>query len=116
MPPDWGKIESNRENMLNSSRRYMPILEKAEVVESRYATRAVNAFARDFDARPTVVRDHGFGCWSVLGGKILTCLSNAREIADSIRSDIGIAEPGQASTATPVTSRRSVASQPVPVQ
>lgn len=117
MPPDWGEIQSNREKMIKSSRRYMPILEKARVVESRYATRAVNAFARDFDARPTVVRDHGFGCWSVLGGKILTCLSNAREIAGAIRSDIGL-DP---STPVPPTSetqttRRSTAARPVPVQ
>jgi hypothetical protein len=69
------------------SSRYMPILKDAEVVESRFATRAVNAFARDFDARPTVIRGHGFGCWSILGGKIITCVSNAREIAGVIRSE-----------------------------
>lgn len=115
-PPDWGKITSNRENMLKSSRRYMPILDQAKVVESRYATRAVNAFARDFDARPTVVRDHGFGCWSVLGGKILTCVSNAREIADAIRADIGLATPGPSAQTTTETPIRSVASEPLPVQ
>jgi predicted dehydrogenase/glycine/D-amino acid oxidase-like deaminating enzyme len=87
MPPDWGEITSNRHNMLLQSSRYLPILKQAEVVESRYATRAVNAFARDFDARPTVIRDHGFGCWSILGGKVITCVSNAREIAGVIKSE-----------------------------
>lgn len=116
MPPDWGQINSNRENILKSSRRYMPILDQAKVVESRYATRAVNAFARDFDARPTVVRDHGFGCWSVLGGKILTCLSNAREIADAIRADIGITAPYPTAQSATETLKRSVASKPVPVR
>jgi predicted dehydrogenase len=86
LPPDWGHVDSNRDNMIASALRYMPILEQAEVVESRFATRAVNAYARDFDARPTVIRDHGFGCWSVLGGKIITSVSNAREIAQSIRA------------------------------
>ena len=87
LPPEWGPIKSNRENMLRHSRQYLPILAKAEVVESRFATRAVNAYAKDFDARPTVVTNHGFGCWSVLGGKIITCVTNAREIAGEILAE-----------------------------
>lgn len=90
LPPRWGDSQSNRDNMLRSASRYLPVLEAAEVVESRYATRAVNAFARDFDARPTVVRNHGFGSWSVLGGKIITCVTNAREIATAIAKAEGI--------------------------
>lgn len=84
MPPDWGAPPTNRATMLRHSSRYLPILGKATDVESRWATRAVNAYARDFDARPTVITNHGFGCWSVLGGKIITCVSNAREIAQEI--------------------------------
>jgi len=86
-PPNWGDLPTNRANMLRHSARYLPILEQATDVESRWATRAVNAFARDFDARPTVITDHGFGCWSVLGGKIITCVTNAREIAREILSE-----------------------------
>jgi len=84
MQPRWGEIQSNRRNILRHSSHYLPILAKAEVLESRFATRAVNAYAKDFDARPTVVSDHGFGCWSVLGGKIITCVTNALEIAREI--------------------------------
>lgn len=87
MPPDWGELPTNRATMLRHSARYLPILSKATVVESRWATRTVNAFARDFDARPTVITNHGFGCWSVLGGKIITCVTNAREIAQEIRGE-----------------------------
>ncbi len=87
LPPRWGPVQSNRENMLRHSRRYLPILDQAEVVESRYATRAVNAYAKDFDARPTIVTNHGFGCWSILGGKIITCVTNSREIASEIRAE-----------------------------
>jgi len=86
MPPRWGEVQSNRRNMLRHSMYYFPVLAKAEVVESRCATRAVNAYAKDFDARPTVVSDHGFGCWSVLGGKIVTCVTNALEIAREINA------------------------------
>jgi hypothetical protein len=84
LPPDWGEIQSNRRNMLRHSSRYLPVLANAEVLESRFATRAVGAYAKDFDARPTVVSDHGFGCWSVLGGKIITCVTNALEIRREI--------------------------------
>jgi predicted dehydrogenase len=100
MPPQWGEMPTNRANMLRHSARYFPVLKKAADVESRWATRTVNAFARDFDARPTVITSHGFGCWSVLGGKIITCVTNAREIAREIvaeRRDAA-AEPRVAST------------------
>jgi len=84
MPPHWGERPTNRDSMLRHSARYLPILSKATQIESRWATRTVNAYARDFDARPTVITNHGFGCWSVLGGKIVTCVSNAREIAQEM--------------------------------
>lgn len=87
LPPAPRPTRTNRENMLAHAAAYMPILRQAQVIESRYAFRAVPAFAKDFDARPTVITDHGFGCWSVLGGKILTCVSNAREIRDAILAD-----------------------------
>jgi len=84
MPPKWGDVQSNWHNILLSASKYIPVLSDAEVIESRFATRVVNAYARDFDARPSVIRNHGFGCWSVMGGKIVTCVSNAREISRSI--------------------------------
>ena len=84
-PPDWGKFTSNRAGLLRSGARYFPIVARGRVVESRYGTRAVYAYSEDFDGRPTVVTEHGFGCWSILGGKIITCVRNARDIADSIR-------------------------------
>jgi hypothetical protein len=73
--------------MLRHSARYLPVLQHATDVQSWWMTRAVNAFARDFDARPTVITDHGFGCWSVLGGKIVTSVVNAREIAGAISTE-----------------------------
>ncbi len=86
-PPPWSGMVSNRANMLRHAARYFPIVRQASDVQSWWVTRAVDAFARDFDARPTVVTDHGFGCWSVLGGKIVTTVANAREIAMEIRAE-----------------------------
>ena len=78
--------------MLRHAAEYLPVLEHASDVESRWVTKALGAYARDFDSRPTVVTDHGFGCWSVLGGKIITCVSNAREIVRLIAAEQGVAE------------------------
>jgi hypothetical protein len=89
MPPRWSSPVSNRANMLRHAARYLPILGEAFDTQSRWTTRAVNAFARDFDARPTVISDHGFGCWSVLGGKVITSVANARDIAREIRAEQG---------------------------
>ena len=84
LPPRVEKSRSNRENMMRHARRYFPIVEAARFVESRYGLRTVVAHNEDYDGRPTVVTRHGFGCWSVLGGKILTCVTNAKEIAREI--------------------------------
>jgi predicted dehydrogenase/glycine/D-amino acid oxidase-like deaminating enzyme len=94
MPPRWSGQVSNRANMLRHSSRYLPILAQAFDVQSRWTIRAVNAYARDFDARPTVISDHGFGCWSVLGGKVITSVANARDIAREIEREFPGEIPG----------------------
>lgn len=87
LPPKWGEIRSNRVNLMKHASLYLPVLEKSRFIESRFSVRAVTAYSEDFDGRPTVITKHGFGCWSVLGGKIVTCVSNARDIARQIFSD-----------------------------
>jgi FAD dependent oxidoreductase len=83
-PPAWGEPSSNRENLIRHASRYMPVLETARYVDSRYGTRTVHALPEDVDGRPTVVVSHGFGCWSILGGKVNTSVTNARQIAEQI--------------------------------
>ena len=90
-PPRWGPPRSNRDGLLAHGLRYLPILERARFVESRIGVRTVAAYSEDFDGRPTVVTAHGFGCWSVLGGKIVTAVSNAREIVRAIGREAGSA-------------------------
>jgi predicted dehydrogenase/glycine/D-amino acid oxidase-like deaminating enzyme len=84
LPPAWSPCISNRQALLRHCSRYLPVLADAKILGSRYATRAVQAFSEDYDGRPTVITNHGFGCWSVLGGKIVTSVSNARFIARQI--------------------------------
>ncbi len=89
LPPLWKNWTSNRDNLVRHGLRYLPILKYARHIESRVGVRTVEAFSEDFDGRPTVVTPHGFGCWSVLGGKIVTAVSNARELASQISRQSG---------------------------
>lgn len=84
LPPAWEPFQSNHVNMLRRSREYFPVLDSARYIESRFGVRAVLADSEAYDSRATIVTDHGFGCWSVLGGKIGTCVSNARQITRRI--------------------------------
>jgi predicted dehydrogenase len=93
IPPSWTEEVSNRENLLRDASYYMPVLREARYIESRYGTRAMHAIQEDVDGRPTVVVDHGFGCWSILGGKVNTSVTNARQIARQIAQQRGIATP-----------------------
>ena len=103
IPPHWTERQSNRENLIAAASRYMPILRDARHLGSRYGTRTVNPQVQDVDGRPTVVVDHGFGCWSVLGGKINTSVFNARQIASQIASQEQIDRPGAQMPLTRVT-------------
>lgn len=89
LPPTWKDWTSNRDNLVRHGLRYLPVLKRARHVESRVGVRTVEANSEDFDGRPTVVTPHGFGCWSVLGGKIVTAVSNARELAAQISLESG---------------------------
>lgn len=73
---------------LQKSQEWFPILGKAEVVDVRYVLRAVNANREHDDARPSDVVYHGFGCWSILGGKIVNCVSTAKKIALEIKKQL----------------------------
>ncbi|MBS1857796.1 MAG: FAD-dependent oxidoreductase [Acidobacteria bacterium] len=84
LPPAWRPYSSNHKVMLRHMAEYLPIIREARYQGSRFGIRAVQAFNEDYDGRPTVVTRHGFGCWSVLGGKITTCVSNAREIVQEM--------------------------------
>jgi len=71
---------------LHKSMEWLPILKEAEVVDVRYIHRAVNVSSRKKDdARPSDVTYHGFGTWSILGGKIVNSVTTAKEISNYIK-------------------------------
>lgn len=97
LPPDWGSAyPSNHRAMLRHMSEYLPVMRQARYLGSRFGIRAVMAFHDDVDGRPTVVTRHGFGCWSVLGGKIIACVSSAAEIVRDMFPDGAEGERGGA--------------------
>lgn len=79
-------LKSNAEAIIQESMKYLPILKLAKVKESRITHRGVIAGHEHDDARVSEVISHGFGCWSVLSGKILSSVSLAKKIAKEIKS------------------------------
>lgn len=95
LPPDWGSVyPTNHKAMLRHMAEYIPVIREARYLGSRFGIRAVMAFHEDVDGRPTLVTRHGFGCWSVLGGKMTACVSSAREIVRDMFPDVADAESG----------------------
>lgn len=79
------KQKSNRENILNKSLKWFPILKEAEIIESRIVNRGVQANVEHSDARVADLIEHGFGCWSILSGKILSSVTLSKRLAEIIR-------------------------------
>ncbi len=84
IPEAWKHFRSQENCILEESKKWMPILAKAEVVEKRYVFRGVNAYREYDDARPSDIMYHGFGCWSILGGKIINSVFTAQKIREEI--------------------------------
>lgn len=84
--PRVGK--SNAEAIFKESLKFFPILKKAEIVESRIVHRGVIAHREHDDIRVADLIEHGFGCWSILSGKILSSVTTAKRIAEIIRHSV----------------------------
>lgn len=84
---DW-KRKSNREAILKESLRFFPILKDAVVTESRVVHRGVQAYHEHDDVRVVDLIDHGFGCWSILSGKILSSVTTGKKVAKIIKESL----------------------------
>lgn len=78
------KITSNSENILSSASVYMPQLRNAQIVHSWFQVKAISRATNETWERPTVLCNHGFGIWSMLGGKILSSISTAKELSNRL--------------------------------
>ena len=86
VPPDiFQEIGSPvTEMVIRESAKWLPIVREAEVDSIHYVLRGVNAYREYDDTRTSDITEHGFGCYSILGGKIIHAVSVAREIARGI--------------------------------
>src|SRR3989338_1773713 len=67
--------------------RWLPILKNAEYAGSIFTVLAADAISQIYDNRLTYITRHGFGCYSVLAGKIITCVQTAEEILKDIKQN-----------------------------
>lgn len=69
----WAEIQKH-------SSTWFPVLKTAEYLYSMFVALPVEIASKKTDARPTDVVYHGNGCWSILSGKVITCVSAAKKI------------------------------------
>ncbi len=85
----------NEENWLKSAKtrwlkmqkrclKWMPILKDAKYIKSMFVVLPVLQEKDETRGRPTEVAYHGYGCWSILSGKIISCVSAAKKILEEI--------------------------------
>jgi len=78
LPRKTGKILSRAKETLAACAQDVPFLNKAKITSTRIVHRAVRANREDDDTRASDVISHGHNCYSVLSGKIITCVSIGR--------------------------------------
>ena len=81
---------SNRLNIINAASEYIDGVDQESYVKSWITHKAISTNIREQWDRPTVLFDHGFGVWSVIGGKILTAVANAKDLSSLIRKELSL--------------------------
>jgi hypothetical protein len=81
---EWER-KSNKDAIVKESLKFFPILKDVEVLESRIVHRGVQAYHEHDDSRVVDLIDHGFGCFSILSGKILSSVTTGKRISDIIK-------------------------------
>lgn len=64
--------------------KWMPILKDAKYIKSMFVVLPVIPKKDETRGRLTEVKYHGYGCWSILSGKIISCVSAANKISKEI--------------------------------
>jgi predicted dehydrogenase len=78
------KKSSNVDKILKRSIEWFPFVKDGEILKVHYVLRGVNAYREHDDARISDIAEQGFGCFSILGGKIINSVSIAKELATMI--------------------------------
>jgi FAD dependent oxidoreductase len=73
-------FDSNWESIVAQSADYIPIVGGSRYVRSIFAIRVVDPASENDDARRSVLRNHGDGCWSIFSGKLVAACRVAKEL------------------------------------
>lgn len=76
---------SRVQRILAKSIEWFPFVKHAEIVKVHYVLRGVNAYREHDDARTSDITEHGFGTFSILGGKIINAVTTAKALARLIK-------------------------------
>lgn len=74
------------EDMKIANRFYIPILTQAEYIKSMFTVLPILPDSDKTDRRLTTVHSYGYGCWSVFEGKIVTCVTAAKEVVKQLET------------------------------
>lgn len=78
---------SNKDKILSESAKYYPILKNAKYLGSTFIVRVIKSNVQKTDERPSEITPHGSGIYSIFGGKVITCIPAAKNIADIIDAE-----------------------------
>lgn len=67
---------------------FIPIISRAKFIKPIYSILPVAPNTDDTAGRPTDIVNHGYGCWSVFEGKIITSVITAKRIAAEIKASL----------------------------
>ncbi len=84
------KLKTRWPEMRERCRQWFPLVDKMRYSYSMFVILPVEPKSDKTDARPTRVENHGSGCWSILSGKIITCVTNAKSLQKEIKNEAGI--------------------------
>jgi predicted dehydrogenase len=74
------------QKIIERSAEWFPFVKKAKVLHIHHVLRGVSAYREHDDARISDITEHGFGCFSVFGGKIINSVWIAKQLRNLIVS------------------------------
>ncbi len=86
-PEDIQKLPTRQAEILGNNIHFAPFLKRAEFLETQFIPFPLSQTVKNPDDRITEVTSHGHECWSVLGGKMVSAVTVARQLAEEIRKE-----------------------------
>jgi hypothetical protein len=74
--------------ILSRSEEWFPVLKEARLLKVHHVLRGVIAHREYDDSRLSYITEHGFGCFSILGGKIVNATLTAKNLANLIKNRV----------------------------